>query len=353
VSEIEYGRQIGIRDKLVQASKVIYSFEAMRELERLIAKARPSIAHAHNIYHHISPAIFQTLNKAGVPVVMTAHDLKLACPSYKMLRDGKVCEDCKGGRIHNVVVNRCVKGSLPLSGVVYAETMLHRTLGTYRNKVDRIVVPSRFYGEKLAEWGWPREKLVHIPNFVDVSGFSTDWEEADYVVFAGRLAPEKGVDTLIRAAAAAGQKLMIAGTGPEEARLKQLAEELQADATFTGHLSGDGLFRLIGQSRALVLPSEWYENAPISILEAYALGRPVIGTAIGGIPELIRAGETGMIAAPRSVENLAATLSQMAQKSAAERSEMGLAGRRWVTEEFSRGGYRDRMSALYGELTGS
>jgi glycosyltransferase involved in cell wall biosynthesis len=350
VSEIEYGRDIGIRDKVVQAAKVIYSFEAQKELERLIDKVRPSIAHAHNIYHHLSPAIFQTLKKAGIPTVMTAHDLKLACPAYKMLRDGKVCEKCKGGHIYNVMVHRCIKGSLPLSGVVFAETLLHQTLGTYRNKVDRIVVPSRFYREKLVEWGWPREKLVHIPNFVDVASFSTDWTEGDYFVFAGRLAPEKGVDTLIRAAAASSQKLIIAGTGPEEARLKKLADDLKADATFTGHLSGENLFRLIGQSRALVLPSEWYENAPISVLEAYALGRPVIGSGIGGIPELIRPGETGAIAAPASAEDLAGALSRMSERSEAERAAMGRTGRQWVTENFSRTDYRDRMMALYGEL---
>jgi glycosyltransferase involved in cell wall biosynthesis len=350
VAEIEYGRDIGLRDKVVQAAKVIYSFEAQRELERLIEKARPSIAHAHNIYHHLSPAVFQTLKKAGIPTVMTAHDLKLACPAYKMLRDGKVCEECKGGRIHNVMVHRCIKGSLPLSGVVFAETLLHKTLGTYRNKVDRFVVPSRFYREKLVEWGWPREKLVHIPNFVDVDAFSTNWTEGDYFVFAGRLAPEKGVDTLIRAAAASGQKLIIAGTGPEEVRLKKLADDLKADATFTGHLSGDNLFRLIGQSRALVLPSEWYENAPISVLEAYALGRPVIGSDIGGIPELIRPGETGAIAAPASVESLAEALSRMSEQSETERATMGKMGRQWVAENFSRADYRDRMTALYAEL---
>ena len=106
VSEIEYGRQIGPLAKIQQASKVIYSFEAQNNLKRLIERARPDVAHAHNIYHHISPAIFSTLKDAGIPVVMTAHDLKLACPAYKMLRDGRICEDCKGGRIHNVVVHR-------------------------------------------------------------------------------------------------------------------------------------------------------------------------------------------------------------------------------------------------------
>jgi len=352
VSEIEYGRTIGLRDKVAQAAKVIYSFEAQRNLTRLIEMARPDVAHAHNIYHHISPAIFSTLKDAGIPVVMTAHDLKLACPSYKMLRDGRICEDCKGGRIHNVVVNRCVKGSLPLSAVVFAETLLHRTLGLYRDRVDRIVVPSRFYRDKLIEWGWPAERLVHIPNFVDVDRFPADWTEGDYVVFAGRLAPEKGIATLIRAAARAKRKLVIAGTGPEEEALRTLAQSTGADVTFAGYLSGEKLFRLIGESMGLVLPSEWYENAPISLLEAYALGRPVIGTAIGGIPEMIREGETGLTATAGSVDDLAEALGRLASRSAGERSAMGRAGRTWITNEFSRTAYRQRTLDLYQSLTG-
>lgn len=351
VSEIEYGRQTGGLAKAVQASKVIYSFEAQANLNRLLSRARPDIAHAHNIYHHLSPAVFSTLKDAGIPTVMTAHDLKIACPSYKMLRDGRICEKCKGGNIHNVVLHRCIKGSLPLSTVVYAETFLHRLLGTYRTKVDRIVVPSRFYRSKLEEWGWEAERLVYIPNFVDVDLFETTWEEGDYFVFAGRLAPEKGISTLIRAAAQAKQKVVIAGTGPEEASLRKLADEIQADVTFAGFVAGEALHRLIGQSRALVLPSEWYENAPISILEAYALARPVIGSEIGGIPEVIRAGETGLTSPAASIDALAATLSQLADMGPARRRQMGAAGREWVSRDFSRTSYRDRMLALYRQLS--
>lgn len=350
VSEIEYGRQTSPLRKIAQAASVIYSVEAQRNIARLIAQARPSVAHAHNVYHHLSPAIFSTLKEAGIPVVMTAHDLKLACPSYKMLRAGKVCEDCRGGRIYNVLRHRCVKDSIPLSGLVLVETMLHRALGLYRDKLDRIVVPSRFYLEKLVEWGWPREKLTYIPNFVDVEGFRADWEEGDYVVFAGRLAPEKGLATLIRAAALAKQRLILAGTGPEETALRELAAQTGADAQFVGHLSGQDLHRLIGQSRALVLPSEWYENAPISILEAYALGRPVIGAAIGGIPEMVRDGETGLLAASGDAEDLARKLSALAALTAARRAEMGRAGREWIAWEFSAAAYRDRTLALYEAL---
>ena len=350
VSEIEYGRKTGPVRKAVQAASILYSFEAQRNLRRLIETARPSIAHAHNVYHHLSPSIFPTLKAAGVPVVMTVHDLKLACPAYKMLRDGKVCEDCKGGRIHNVLRHRCIKESYALSGLVLAETALHRALGLYRNKIDRLVVPSSFYLEKLVEWGWPREMMVHIPNFVNVDHYRDDWEEGDYFVFAGRLAPEKGIATLIRAAALSGQRLVIAGTGPEEAALKALAAETDADVTFAGYLSGAALHETIGRARALVLPSEWYENAPISVLEAYALGRPVIGARIGGIPEMIREGETGLLSLPGNATSLADALGGMAARSVAERRAMGQAGREWIAREFSAAAYRDRTLDLYRAL---
>src|SRR5690606_20119415 len=117
-------------------------FEAQRKLSALITAAPPTIAHAHNVYHHLSPAIFSTLKKAGIPVVMTAHDLKLACPAYKMLRQGTICEKCKGGHIYNVALHRCVKDSAAVSSVVFVETLVHRLLGLYRDKLDRIVVPS-------------------------------------------------------------------------------------------------------------------------------------------------------------------------------------------------------------------
>ncbi|OHV79759.1 glycosyltransferase family 4 protein [Ensifer sp. LCM 4579] len=349
VSEIEYGRKTDPLRKLAQAASVIYSVEAQRKIRRLVDRIRPSVAHAHNVYHHLSPAIFATLKAAGIPVVMTVHDLKLACPSYKMLRAGKVCEDCRSGRIYNVLRHRCIKGSLPLSAVVLAETMLHRLLGLYRDKVDRLVVPSSFYLEKLVEWGWPREKLVHIPNFVDASGYRSEWQEGNYFVFAGRLAPEKGIGTLIRAIALAGERLVIAGTGPEEEGLRQLAAEVGADVTFAGYLNGERLHRLIGESRALVLPSEWYENAPISVLETYALGRPVIGAAIGGIPEMVREG-TGLLAASGDVEGLAGALRRMAALSPQERAQMGAEGRAWIDRDFSAAAYRSRTLELYAAL---
>jgi glycosyltransferase involved in cell wall biosynthesis len=346
VSEIEFGHSYGPAAKLRHAASIVYSREAQRNIGRLIEVARPSVAHAHNVYHHLSPSIFPTLKAAGVPVVMTAHDLKLACPAYKMLRDGHVCELCKGGHVENVLRHRCIKGSAALSGLVLAETVVQRGLGLYRDHVDRIVVPSRFYRDKLIEWGIAAERLVYIPNSVALPA-DEPADEGGYFLYAGRLAPEKGIATLVRAAARARQPLVVAGAGPEEAALRRLAAECGGEVDFAGYLSGEALARRIAGATALVLPSEWYENAPVSVLEAYGHGRPVIGTDIGGIPELIRPGETGLVARPGDPGDLAEKLAAMADLSAGERARMGRAGRAWVARDFSPEAHRNRLLELY------
>ena len=347
VSEIEYDGAGGPLTKARQAAKVIFSLEARRNIRDLIGRARPSVAHAHNVYHHISPSIFGALRAEGVPLVMTAHDLKIACPAYKMLSRDGVCERCRGGRIHNVLLHRCVKDSAVVSGLVLMETLVHRSLGLYRDTLDRLIAPSRFYRDKLIAWGWDADRIAHIPNCIDTAGFAPATDEGGYFVYAGRLAPEKGLATLLRAAALARQKLVLAGTGPEEQRLRRLAADFGADIRFAGHLGKPDLQRLIGEALALVLPSEWYENAPVSILEAYALGRPVIGARIGGIPELVADGETGLLVEPGNAAALAGALAGLAALPPSARAAMGAAGRDWVRREFSPERYRERTLNLY------
>ena len=350
VSELEYGGTGDPLTKIRQAAKVVFSLEARRNIRALIGRAPPTIAHAHNVYHHISPSIFGALKAEGVPLVMTAHDLKIACPAYKMLSRGRVCERCQGGRVHNVLLRRCVKDSAVVSGLVFLETLVHRSLGLYRDTIDRLIAPSRFYRDKLAEWGWDKSRIAYIPNCIDAGQYVPAREEGDYVVYAGRLAPEKGLATLVRAAALSRQRLVLAGSGPEEPALRKLAVEVDADIAFTGHLEKPELKRLIGEAQALVLPSEWYENAPISLLEAYALGRPVIGTRIGGIPELVADGQTGLLVEPGDAAMLAEALTALAGLSPTMRAAMGATGRDWVAREFSPDNYRDRTMALYEAL---
>jgi glycosyltransferase involved in cell wall biosynthesis len=316
----------------------------------LLDRVRPDVAHGHNIYHHISPSILGLLKRRGIPTLLTLHDLKIACPAYTMLTHDGVCERCRGGRLQQVVLNRCIGNSTAMSLVVMLEAVVHELLGSYRRCVDRFIVPSRFYIDKLCEWGWPRPLFKHVPNFVDSRRYEPRYEPGRPFMYFGRLMRQKGPDTLIRAAAAARLPLRIAGQGPELASMQGLANDLKADVTFLGHLSGTALHDAIRGSRAVVLPSEWYENAPVSVLEAYALGKPVIGARIGGIPELVRENLTGICFESGNADSLASALHDIASRPDTEMEDMGRRARAWVEREFSPEIYRGRILAAYAEL---
>ena len=348
--EIEFGHEYGVLDKLAMAGKVIYSGEAKRKISTLLDAFPADVAHAHCIYHHLSPSVLVELKQRDIPTVMTAHDLKLACPAYKMLNRGGVCEKCRSGNLLHVVANRCIRDSLPVSALIMVESAVHKSLGLYRHNLDRVVAPSLFYKQKLMEWGWPERQLAYIPNYVDAAAYTPHYEPGDYFFYFGRLAMEKGVATLIRAAAQAQVKLRIAGTGPEGAALKALAAEVGGDIEFLGFVSGEPLWKWVREARAIVLPSEWYENAPMSVLEAYASGKPVIGARIGGIPEMVREGETGALFESGKVEELAGLLRQFADRPDNVVAEMGRATRHYVSTTFTRQRYLNDMLALYAEL---
>ena len=171
IDEIEFGENYSLSEKLVRAPRVVYSVQARRRLARLLTKSHPDICHAHNIYNHISPSILGLLKRQQIPVVLTLHDLKIACPAYNMLASDGICERCRDGRLYNVVLHRCIKGSAALSGLMMIEAVLHRLVGSYTRCVSRFVVPSRFYADKLQQWGFPSHMFRHVPNFVDVRSY--------------------------------------------------------------------------------------------------------------------------------------------------------------------------------------
>jgi glycosyltransferase involved in cell wall biosynthesis len=336
--------------KVGRAADTIYSLPAARRIRRLLALARPDIAHAHNIYHHLSPSVLVELHRRDIPVVLTLHDLKLVCPAYKMHTQGAICEACRGGALRNVVKNRCIRDSTAMSALVWLESTVHRMSDVYERNVSRFVVPSRFFGSKLADWGVDTRKFSYVPNSIDVEAFEPTHESGDGFVYLGRLVVEKGVATLIRAAAKAAVRLRIVGTGPEEASLRRLAAELGGEVEFTGYLSGAALRAAVTSARAVVIPSEWYENAPISVMEASALARPIIGADVGGIPELIVAGETGFVFKSGDVDSLVAVLSQVQSLPQERLRQLGTAGRDLMRTAFSPSLYRERMLKLYEEI---
>lgn len=349
VDEIEFGADYSLPQKLVRSARVVYSRQAQERLGQLLDEIRPDVAHLHNVYHHISPSILSVLADRGIPTVLTTHDLKLACPAYKMLTHDGICERCKGGRLSNAIRHRCIKDSVLLSTVVFVESTLHRKLGSF-DHVARFVSPSRFYIDKFVEWGHDRDRFAHVPNFVEADRFEPSDQAGDRFVYFGRLAPEKGLHTLVRAAAIADTSVEIIGTGPEYEALVALASQLDAPVTFAGYRSGRDLHDRIRAARAVVLPSEWYENGPMAALEAFALGKPLIGARIGGIAEMILEGETGIGFESGSIDGLAAALRRAADASDHDIAAMGRHGRRWVETECSAAVHVDRLLDVYRSI---
>jgi glycosyltransferase involved in cell wall biosynthesis len=350
VDEIEYDRETSVWARLQQAGKVVWSSETIANVDRLLDRFPADLLHAHGVYHHLSPSVLYAAKRRGIPTVMTQHDLKLACPAYKMLNAGGVCEKCRSGNLLNVIASRCIRNSTAASAVVFVETTVHRAFKVYPKYVDRLLAPSRFYLEKLVEWGWDRNKLRYVPNFVDADRFRPAFEPGRYVLYFGRLSIEKGVTTLLRAANHARVPLVIAGTGPLDAELRAQASSLGADVSFVGFKTGEALHDLIRDARVVVLPSEWYENAPMAVLESFALGKPVIGASIGGIPEMIDTYKTGLVFRSGDVEDLARCLREVADASPQTLRDMGREARNFVADRFTEHRYYQAVCAVYAEL---
>jgi glycosyltransferase involved in cell wall biosynthesis len=290
------------------AAALLWNREAARRLDSLLSTARTDVAHVHNIYHHLSASLLPVLARHRVPVVMTLHDLRLLCPAIHMLRQGRVCERCRGGRFYEAVLGLCVKGSRAASLLAAVETANQHYRRLYPRHVRRFLCPSRFYLEKYAEWGYPRAQLQHLPNFVDTllwrPASGTAPADPAYLYF-GRISAEKGLGSLLAAQAlweredAAAPVLRIAGQGPWDDELRRRVTALGLRRVeILGALAGPALREALARVRFTVIPSEWYENAPMALLESMAAGRPVAGAAIGGVPELIEDGRDGVLFPP-------------------------------------------------------
>lgn len=323
-------------ERVRMAAHIIYSGEAARRLDGLCRQVSIDVAHLHNIYHQLSPSILRVLKERGIPTVMTLHDYKLICPTYQLLAPDGLCERCRGGRFYQAAVQGCAKGSFLAGAVVAAEAYVHRFLRTY-DSVDLFVCPSRFLLEKMVAHGWPRERFVHIPNFAPVDEVTpaAGGRGEDYIVYFGRLSPEKGLATLLRAMAPLPHvRLVVVGDGPMAVTLEGQARALGlANVSFRPRMEKDALLRTVADARFVVLPSEWYENCPLSVLEAFALGKAVVAARIGGVPELVEDGVTGLLFSPGDVRQLSDRIHYLfAQPGVAE--EMGLRARRRAEQDF-------------------
>ncbi|TWD92379.1 glycosyltransferase involved in cell wall biosynthesis [Neobacillus bataviensis] len=342
-------------EKVSHSTKIVYSREAQKKMDLLLKEYSIDIAHLNLFQHQLSPSILYPIKKRNIPVVYTVHDLKVLCPNYKMLTNGSVCEKCKGGKYYNAVLNKCTKDSLLGSTVNMIESYVHASLGIYKNFIDMFITPSNFYREKMIEWGFPAEKIVHIPNFVDPNQFTPSWEYEDYFLYIGRLSEEKGIFTLLQAVneTQTNTKVKIAGTGPLQEELEKFIQQnnLSSKVELLGFQSGSNLEQLVKNSKAVIMPSEWYENGPLALIESFAYGKLVIGSDIGGIPEHIDKGQNGFLFTPKNYNELASIMNKVNTFENSKLKTMGISARKKVEDIYNNDYYMDKLLKIYDTVT--
>jgi glycosyltransferase involved in cell wall biosynthesis len=336
----------GFISKVETAFRMWYSFENKKKITKLLSDYPSDIAHAHNIYHRVCPSILDALNKNHVPVVMTLHDHKLCCAVYTFYRNGQICSECITLGKKRIVANRCTKGSFILSTVHWIESILHDFLRLYEKNISYFICPSIFSYRKHAEIGIHEKKLVHIPNFIGVERYKPKYE-GEYALFVGRLSREKGILTLLQAVNGLDIKIKIVGDGPMKTEYENYARVQGINnAVFEGYKSGEELQNLFRNAAFVIFPSECFENAPMTILEAFAYGKPVIGSGIGGIPEMVINNETGFIFKVGNYQELKEKIRHLLLNPFLM-TEMGKKARKKVEEEYNAELHYGRLMGVY------
>lgn len=280
----------GMKAKFAAVRRTLGYGDVASAFKRLLDDFRPDVVHLNNIHSYLSPIVGGIAHKRGVRVVWTLHDYKLLCPAYSCLRQGRPCELCFADK-KPVVKTRCMKGSLAASAVAYIEAMRWNRHRLERN-TDCFICPSSFMKQKMEQGGFEAGKLMRLCNFMapemieKYSKIDAVSESADYYCYVGRLSDEKGVRTLLATAAKLPYRLKIAGGGPLADELKSLYSQCE-NIEFLGHLKPEEILELNRNARFSVIPSECYENNPLSVIESFCAGTPVVGARIGGIPELV------------------------------------------------------------------
>lgn len=301
-SRLSFNAKLGFKNTLKIPGRVIYSFSVRRRFKKLLKDFKPEIIHIHNIYHHLSPSILKAATKAKIPVVMHLHDYKLICPNHMLFNKGEICERCLGHKYFNCFKYKCVKNSQSASFLASLEMFIHHKVWKiYEKNIRLFIAPSIFMKDICIRFGQDASKIkvIYNPFSSDLKSLkeelSLENKDDNYLLYFGRLSREKGLSLLINSLAATNEKLKIVGRGEELEDLKIRAEKLKAPVEFLDFKSGEELKNIILGAKAIVMPSIWYENMPLSLLEAMSLGKPVIASRVGGFPEIIEDGVNGFL----------------------------------------------------------
>ena len=323
----------------------VYNIRAYRRMRRLLEDDRPDVVHVHGVYPMFSPSILVACRRAGVPVVMTVHNYNLTCPTWYHLYKGRVCEDCVGGHEYRCVLKNC-RNSIPESFAYALRSAVARRFRLFHDNVGMLIVLTSFAKARLLQAGFRDGQMVVIPNPAPMAETAASPVEGEYIAFAGRMSPEKGVDTLLAAARRmAAVPFKVAGDGPA---LSEMTAKAPRNVEFAGRLDAGDLQTFYAGARIVVVPSVWFEQFPMVILEAMALGLPVVASRIGGLSEIVEDGVTGCLFDPGNAEDLAEKLGSLWNNPELRRN-MGRAGREKVLRQYTRDRYYNNLMAVYQE----
>ena len=336
----------GTLDKILWATTPIFNYEAKRGMKRMLKEKKPDLVHAHNIYNGLSTSILSAARAEGIPSVLTLHDYKLVCPSYVMVNHGEICEKCMGGRFRHCLRNRCAKGGALGSVLFTIESYYNLWLKKYLIP-GFLISPSQFLKDKVIAGGYPEERIKHIVNAVDMQQYEPNTTPGDYALYIGRLSHEKGIHTLLAAFHDIDVPLRIVGTGPEQIHVERYVEEHGLKhIRIEGYKKGSELRQLCRECAFSIIPSEWYENCPMSVIEMMAYGKPVIGSRVGGIPELIDDQQSGFLFDMGNEDQLREFATTL-WNNRAKIESMGKYGREKAEREYSLETHKQRLLTVY------
>lgn len=352
---VDFNAKLSLTGKLKAGLHALYSFDAKKKIEQLIKAEKPDVVHINLAHRHLTLSIVDAIKKHNIPIVFTAHDLNCVCPSHTMLSNGIVCDRCvKEHSYKPALEQKCVKnsGMQTMLGVIEAKN--YERMHTY-DKIDFYICPSDFYRRHFIDSKITKSPVVHWVNFLPVgTEYKLSGNTKDYFLFFGRISEEKGIMSLVKAYALGNfeNPLYLVGDGPLRGELEEFVKEhnLTEKVIFTGFQSGEALRKYVAEARYVILPSEWYENGPYSILEALAAGKPAIVSSYGGLPEIVEDGVTGFICEPNNPESLCECLKKMNALSADEYNKMSHSALEKAKAECDCEKYYEKLMNCYNEL---
>jgi glycosyltransferase involved in cell wall biosynthesis len=279
------------------AAGTIYSRRTVRQIERLVEAERPDVAFVQNVFPLISPSIYYVLARLHVPVIQLVYNYRLVCPNATLYTAGHVCERCVNGNYFHAVTHRCFRNSVSLSALYAGTLAAHRHIGDLRRTIAAYITPDRFLRSKLVAAGYPAERMFTLHNPFAIGQYQPAYAHSEHFLFAGRLVREKGIFTALSAMERLpNARLLVVGGGEaEEAARSYARSHGLSNVTFLGPQYGPDLLSVLVGARAVLVPSEWYDNCPVILQQAFACGKPVIASDIDCIREVVTHRRNGLL----------------------------------------------------------